>query len=376
MKLATIDECTGCGACASVCMKKCIQMKIGDNGFYYPQVDTDSCIDCGLCASNCHVLSFPFFNSFEKNYYLGWDLLESKRFEASSGGAFGAIAELVISEGGVVYGAAFSADKKTLSHCSTKEVSLSMLKKSKYLESNMGETIRDIRNELKAGKTVLFCGTPCQVYGVRKVLGKENKKLLLCDFLCHGVPSQVRYQQYINELELKFKSSVKNIGFRTKRFGWKTYCIVVDFENGKQYVKLANEDPYYKHFFSNTNIRSSCYNCNRVLKSAADITLGDFWAAKRCGYSDDDKGISLIVCNTEFGKYIISKLQSFKRCQISDVEAAYAFRERRIEKKLTPINQPFFDSFTISLKEKLVCTALRYNFLRRIIYFIINISVK
>lgn len=371
MKLADIDECTGCGACASVCAKGCIKMVIGENGFYYPQVDTVKCVECGLCSKNCHILNYLETQKFEKKYYCAWDPSEIKRFDGSSGGVFGAIAERILSEDGIVYGAALSSDKKRLSHRSTKEVPLKELKKSKYLESNMECTISFIRKDIKEGKTILFCGTPCQVYGVRRVLGYKYENLILCDFLCHGVPSQVRYQQYLKELETMYGSSVKNVGFRTKKYGWKTYCIVIEFENGKQYVKLANEDPYYKQFFSSINLRHSCYTCNRAANSAADITFGDFWGAKKKGYDDDDKGISLIVCNTEKGQGIINHLSTIPRIEINAPDVDYAFVERKVKEKHTLINAPFFDGFNVSTKDKIVCMALKNRLLRNLIYRIL-----
>lgn len=368
MKLADIDKCTGCGACASVCAKGCIKMGLRENGFYYPQVDTMKCVECGLCSKNCHVLNKPETLNFEKLYYCGWETSKTKRFEGSSGGVFGAIAENILTDDGIVYGAALSSDKKRLSHCSTKQISLADLKKSKYIESDMGCTISQIRKDIKEGKKVFFCGTPCQVYGVRRVLGYKYENLILCDFLCHGVPSQVRYQQYLKELEAMYGSPIKNVGFRTKRFGWKTYCIVIEFENGKQYVKLANEDPYYKQFFSNINLRHSCYICNRAANSVADITLGDFWGAKKNGYKDDDKGISLIVCNTEKGQEIVSRLSTFTKHEINASDVEYAFTERKVKEQHTLINESFFDSFNTSIKDKAICAALKKRFLRNIIY--------
>ena len=371
MKLADIDECTGCGACASVCAKGCITMGVGENGFYYPSINTATCINCGLCSKNCHVLNKPDSQRFERQYFCGWEASETKRFEGSSGGVFGAIAEEVLTCGGIVYGATLSPNKKKLYHISTNYVSLGELKKSKYLESDMGSTISLIRKDLKEDKKVLFCGTPCQVYGVRKVLGYKPENLILCDFLCHGVPSQTRYQQYLNELEVIYDSHIKDIGFRTKKYGWKTYCIVVEFENGKKYVKLANEDPYYKQFFSNINLRHSCYTCNRVAKSVADITLGDFWGAKKKGYKDDDKGISLIVCNTEKGQDIVNQLSTLKKQKIDASDVYYAFAKRRIKERHTLIHDPFFERFNISIKDRLVCAALKNRLLRNLIYHIL-----
>lgn len=368
MNLASLTQCTGCGACASVCAKGCIQMEIGENGFYYPYVVFDKCVNCGLCTKNCHALNGIVKSCFEKTYYCGWEISETKRFEGSSGGIFGALAESVISNGGVVYGAALSSDMKLLYHVSTRNVNLTKLKKSKYIESDMGLTIRNIKNDLRNGLTVLFCGTPCQVYGVRRVFGDKYENLLLCDFLCHGVPSQVRYRQYLRELEEKYESPIRNIGFRTKIYGWKTYCIVVSFENGKQYVKLANEDPYYRHFFRNINLRPSCYNCNRVVNSAADITIGDFWGARKKGYKDDDKGISLVVCNAEKGYRYIAGLNTVTLQKIDPRDASYAFASRHVKESTTPLSKTFFDGFRMSVKDKIVCAALKNRLLRRIIY--------
>ena len=368
MKLADIQECTGCGACASVCARDCITMEIGEDGFYYPKINNVECVECGLCTKNCHVLNKPETQNFEKIYYCGWESSDVKRFAGSSGGVFGAIAENVLSDKGIVYGAAFSSDKKRLFHCSTNDVSLENLKKSKYLESNMGCTISHIRKDLKEGKKVLFCGTPCQVYGVRKVLGYKYENLALCDFLCHGVPSQIRYQQYLKELETMYDSPINNVGFRTKKYGWKTYCIVVEFENGKQYVKLANEDPFYKQFFSNINLRHSCYTCNRVANSVADITLGDFWGARKKGYKDDDKGISLIVCNTGKGQDIVGQLSTIIKQEVTSSDVDYAFAKRRLIKKTTHLNDAFFEPFNVSVKDRLGCMVLKNSVLRKIIY--------
>lgn len=368
MTLASIEECTGCGACASVCTKGCISMQIGENGFFYPNVRIEGCIECGLCTKSCHIINRPTKQTFESVYYFGWDKSRRKRFEGSSGGIFGAIAEYVLYNGGIVYGAAFSLDKKSLLHTSTKEVALNDLKKSKYLESYMGTTIRRIKKDLLHGHMVLFCGTPCQVNGVRQVLGYRYENLILCDFVCHGVPSSMRYKQYIEELESMYGAKVKNVGFRTKLFGWKTYCIVIEFQNGKRYIKLAKEDPYYEHFFSWTNLRPSCYSCNRVANSSADITLGDMWEARKRGIKDDDKGISLIICNNPKGYKMISQLPSLLLKRIDQNYSINIFNDRNIKKRTTSIHQQFFSDFTIPFKDKLKCIVLKYKLFRMVIY--------
>lgn len=46
-------KCTGCGACATVCPKNAIEIKLNKNGFYAPVINENKCINCGLCKSVC-----------------------------------------------------------------------------------------------------------------------------------------------------------------------------------------------------------------------------------------------------------------------------------------------------------------------------------
>ena len=46
--------CSGCGACAQICPKNCIQMHYDREGFIYPKGTPENCINCGLCEKVCH----------------------------------------------------------------------------------------------------------------------------------------------------------------------------------------------------------------------------------------------------------------------------------------------------------------------------------
>ena len=59
MELAGKESCTGCGACAYVCPKKCISFK-KDETYYdiaYPVIDEKQCINCGKCQKSCPALN-------------------------------------------------------------------------------------------------------------------------------------------------------------------------------------------------------------------------------------------------------------------------------------------------------------------------------
>lgn len=302
------DKCTGCGACASTCIKHCIVMKKDDEGFYYPEIDNNECINCNMCSNVCH-LNTRTYKCTKINRYAGYSKDQEIRNEGSSGGLFGLIANYIKENGGIVYGATFSEDYRSLVHDSTKNIEMRRLLKSKYLESYLGNTFLKIKEDLEQDNIVLFCGTPCQVRGLINYLNVLNisyNKLICVDFLCHGVPSVDAYMSYLEYLEKKYKSKVQSVSFRSKKLGWETYCMYIEFKNGKHYLKTGISDPYYRFFFECTGFRKSCYRCRYVENSVADITLGDFWKER---YDCSDKGVSYVSTNTFKGDNLINSLK-------------------------------------------------------------------
>lgn len=353
MILADKNACTGCGACASICPCEAISMITDKEGFFYPLIAAEKCIGCGSCKNVCPAFK-EHKNTFDKStFFAAWTKCAENRKAASSGGLFGEIAQWVIKNDGVVFGTAFSDDYKSLSCQSTDNVSLAKLKKSKYFESNMDISIKKIKVELDKDRWVFFCGTPCQAIGVRASFGYKYDKLIIADFLCHGVPSQKAYQKYINDIELKYKSKVSEVSFRSKKFGWKTYCMLITFENGKKYLRLGITDPFYKLFLRNYSLRDSCYGCDRVEKSEADITLGDFWGVTKLKrIVDTDEGISLVMLHNKKGIQIFNKTKNrLNTFELTRDDVAYAVRPKKNHNK-REINFDEFNFFHNSVLPK------------------------
>lgn len=311
MKVITKEKCTGCFACASICPKKCIEMKEDLEGFAYPKIRVENCINCGLCEKVCPLNKKTAHNSEQVIAYGINSNNEEERENSSSGGVFSLLARLILNQNGIVFGATMSNDYKKVFHTSINNVNdLFRLRGSKYLQSQINNTYVEVKEFLESGKIVLFVGTPCQVEGLLSFLKRDYDNLYTLDFICHGVPSHFAWEEYVNYRERKAKSNIKEVFFRYKKPSWSMYSIKLKFENGKTYEQLHIDDLYFKTFMDNYTLRPSCYDCKfKKINRKSDITLADLWGAQDITPKlFDDLGTSLIIIHSKKGKKIINEI--------------------------------------------------------------------
>lgn len=325
-------NCCGCNACVQHCPKSCITMQEDEEGFLYPIVDQEVCIDCGLCEKVC-----PVLNQGEERkplqVYAANNTNEEIRMQSSSGGVFTLLAETIIQEGGVVFGARFNDDWEVIHDYTETQEGLATFRGSKYVQSRIGDSYCQAEQFLKKGRKVLFSGTPCQIAGLNLFLRKEYNNLLTVDFICHGVPSPGVWKSYLEEL-IALQGNRKNsvlshskpiilnsirdisrIEFRNKRLGWKKYSFALTLSvpvghGTKNTVLLSepyNENIFMKGFLADLYLRPSCYACPaKCLKSGSDITVGDYWGIQNVMPEiDDDKGICCLMVNTDKGGQLL-----------------------------------------------------------------------
>ena len=318
-------NCSGCCACANICPQNCISMERDEMGFAYPVVDADSCINCGRCEVVCPILN-PAKENNPKAVIGAKNRDEAVRSTSSSGGTFFELAKATISRVGIVYGCALD-ENLVARHIGVEAVDgLSALKGSKYVQSDVGTTYREVKKQLIEGREVLYSGTPCQIAGLKNYLGKEYDNLLLVDVLCHGVPSPGVFEDYLGYLADKFGSKPVSVNFRNKEKSWKRLYFEVKFENGKRYFTFCGYDRYMSMFLNNISLRPSCYDCRfTTVNRQGDITLGDFWGiGRKYPERDDDKGISLIIVNTEKGERAYGEIDEKIAAFDADIEVAKA----------------------------------------------------
>lgn len=305
IKRSQKKDCCGCGACAQRCPASCITMAEDHEGFLYPMIDHSLCTNCTICESVC-----PVIHQEEKRVplyvYAAKNPQEAIRMQSSSGGIFTLLAEGVINEKGIVFGARFNAHWEVIHDYTETAEELTHFRGSKYVQSKMGNAFRQAEIFLKQGRKVLFSGTPCQIAGLKRFLGRPYEHLLTIDIVCHGVPSPEIWRMYLHEISAG--KQIEQVSFRDKSAGWKNYHVSISY-GASEYKEPQSANLYMKGFLNNLYLRPSCYVCpSKCLKSGSDITLGDYWGIHHVLPDfDDDKGVGLTIINTKEGKISYEK---------------------------------------------------------------------
>lgn len=299
------ENCCGCAACVNVCPVGAIAMTLSDrDGFYYPHIDRDKCVNCGLCGQLCSRMADkkpqvwgPALSAAAKQAHI--------RASGSSGGLFYLFARKTLDRGGVVFGAAYDPESKSVHHRSTEEVPLERLLRSKYAQSRIGFAYQQVEDFLKQDREVLFSGTPCQVRGLLEYLQqkKVSGRLTTLDFMCHGVPSPELFRQTLQCLENAEGSKITEVTFREKTRGWRKQRTRVYFENGQVWERESLKTPYYYFFLHNDSLRDSCYGCEEYASHRSDLTMADYWLLPK--EQDDDLGTSLLLVHTGQGQRLV-----------------------------------------------------------------------
>lgn len=320
--ISQFTKCANCGACINFCPQNAISLNRSEY-FYRYEVDNEKCVDCGGCVKVCPVNN-PIPHLDLKEAYGGWHTDKQVVKTSSSGGAFTAISNFVLSKGGVVYGAAYTDDFKEVVFKSTEETPLDNIKRSKYVESDVGFTFREIKAKLHEGRYVLFCGTPCQVAGLSRYLNKDYEKLIKVDFACGGLASHRLYGEHLTDLEKKYRSKVNRVNFRPGTYGWKEYAFVVAFENGKSYTMPSVLDSYTHSFmYSRCANRENCLTCEFRNTHYSDFIIADYWRwFEYSNLKNDETGISLILTNSDKAELLMEYIKKEMYLEKQDINKA------------------------------------------------------
>lgn len=340
LNISKFKECFGCGVCVSVCPVKIISYGENSKGFYQPYIqNNDKCINCGLCldvcAYNYSILEHSNLESISS--FAGCSRNKRVLESSSSGGLAYELAKWGLSKGYGICGAIYRPEISRVEHVIVNSLEdLKKLQGSKYIPSN---TIPAFQ-EFKKGKKYMIFGTPCQIDSLRNKIQKFNlqENFILIDFFCHGVPSLLMWDQYLEKV-MVHTGSAPMVFWRNKVFGWhESYRFIVKGATSEYISPPQSRNIYYKLYLNNFVLNDCCYGACKYkqLSSRADIRLGDFWGKK---FEANKSGVNCVISFTEIGKRIVTQLSH--TCDLEIVDTKEAIKNQMRINANRPIVQKF-----------------------------------
>lgn len=343
-------NCCGCGSCVVQCPKKIIGMKENSKGFLSAYIiDETACINCGKCRNVCPVLNTGITKEMGKKAWYGHADNEELLKKSSSGAVFGMLASRLLKQGWSVYGAVMDMKTGDVRHVSTDESSLESMLMSKYVQSDAFSKYPEVKEKLMNGHNVLFCGTPCQIYGLKQFIGNAEYigKLLTMDFFCHGVPSRKLFRDYFKVLKTKSGEDISSYEFRSKHGSWPSMRVQYSVK-GKNKRVPRSLDAFSSLYMSNHTLNRACIDCPFREHHFADISMGDFWEWEKVQppVTDYKQGLSMVIANTDAGIEAFQEAISdgiFHEMDISYAEYAYK-RKKNTESMRNKVDR-FYDDY-------------------------------
>lgn len=318
--------CSGCGACHDICPKKAISLKEDVEGARYPFVNAEKCVNCGICDKVC-----PFVNvnnitlpNFKIPIFFASQLKNKQELEeVSSGGAFWALTQYIISKNGVVYGAVQKNVDKIMHIRAENIEDAKKLRRSKYFQSDTTGIYSKVKEDLLKGKTVLFSGVPCQIAGLYGFLGKEYENLYTCEVVCHGVPVNSVWRSYRKEKEQKLGKKIVDLVFRDKSKGWAVNQYKIIYDDRSVEYEPSVRNLFHRGYLEGFFYRPSCGKCPfSKLPRVADITLADFWKYKGKLNEICNMGVSLVSVNNEKGLWLLNNTSDYLEIERTNSQTA------------------------------------------------------
>ena len=302
------EECYQCEACGSVCPV----MAITFSDCLMPIVDKNVCVKCGKCNRICpRYQEKPYIKDMDyADGYVCKNLDLKMRKISSSGAVFVELTKFALEHGWYVAGVIYDSNFMPKHIISNRQADVLKMLGSKYVTSDMGNTISEINALRNQKKRVMFSGTPCQVSAVRNAF-PHDEGIFTISIACHGTIDRDIWRSFL-EAEEKMHGKISSITMRDKSKGWLNYGLRFTYADGSENVTFRKETGYFLQCYTSGLMeRDRCLKCNyKGTKIMADILLADAWGMEeKFPEMSDEWGMSSVLCLTEKGKAVFENIK-------------------------------------------------------------------
>lgn len=324
-----ISNCCGCGACVSICPKNCIDLKLNDDLYMSPYIDSFVCIDCGDCLKVCsryqhstyklmdNSLSFYLLGSFNE-IWIGFSTNPSTRRKASSGGLVRELCKTAI-DGNIAEAILlmnWGNDPFRLVPRFVETISeLDNIATSFYTGSNLLTKLTS--KELQKYESVGVVGLPCQLQSLRNLIKESplcKEKVKFCIGLFCSLAPNLGFNKFlINKKGIR--GNIVKIEHRGN--GWPG-LFQIHIEDRRKTIRHIPRNILNDYFELQLFKSKYCFSCNDQTAEFADISLGDAWIKR---IREEDKlGTSIIVERTGIGHHLVEMCQNKGRIKLKAID--------------------------------------------------------
>lgn len=377
------SKCSGCSACENICPTNAIELKVDNlTGFKLAEIDVDKCIGCGKCKSVCPHNIVNMHDLLEQKKYALKSLDEDVLKKSSSGGAFTHITKPLLERGWKIVGVKWNKEWHAEYDIADTIEEWEAFRKSKYMQSDMGDLFPKIKKMLDRGDKIVFVGIPCHVSGLLNFLGKEYDNLLTIDLLCNSMVSPKIWDLWY-EYEGLDKSTFTNIDMRPKiGLSCTNLSVQIEKNNGNIHNIYMQSTPIWGLTFGgHLTTLDICGNCKyKSYERVSDITIGDLWNGKNIVpelWDNKESNLSSCMINTKKAKDVFNDIKNTTKVEIDEIKLPPNYEPKKFADNFYKIDKMGLSNYIDSIQKLKKCEydialcggTLNYNFGATLTYY-------
>lgn len=232
--------------------------------------------------------------------YVVYNKQIERRMDGSSGGAFSAILETLVRDNYYFSGTVYGDELRVHHIVSNNPEDIPNISGYKPTPSDYTEAFSKIRELLKQGEKVVFCGTSFQCLELKKTVD-DDSGLLLINIIHSPFVKQELVEKYNDFLKKTYGHKAISIRYCNREFD-NPHSKRILLSNGR--MVYTYETDFFDEREVSANYHVEEFYNNSVCQRVSDITLAGYNVNKD---EDDGLGFSYLSVNSEKGASVFEK---------------------------------------------------------------------